>query len=635
MIKNYFKIFVFLFFLNSVSQNIETVEVKKDQKISSFINDYEISASDFFILNSNYTSSRFNHSELDLDQKISTGDLVRVFKISKNNDLEDISFISHKIKRRQNLAQISSIYGVSESLILKYNDGVEISKNNILKIPRIIKSNLSKENRLKSYVVKPKEGKWRIAYKYGISIQLLEKMNPQIGTILKLGQKIAVPNKNEVELKTVEENRDYFEIKNNIQISVLEQKLGLNKNSIIKLNPEILDRIEKGIIIKVPVLTKANEDVINLSKKSLQENIINFEKKKFAVILPFRLDNFDYDSIQKSTPVLKNDKLLNISLDVLFGVELAVNSYSELGIDVEMDLFDSALNKEEIDKILSENNFENYDFVLGPLTNNLFNYFVSATSDLNLKIVKPLSKKQNIDKNIVNTIPNDSILFNKIISHVKKDSISSEKYIISDSRSIDISNKIKKIFPDAKQFFSNINESGVDTKTLVYDDLDSTFVKGKNIVFLETKEQGFVSNVTSILNSFINDTINIELVTTNKNNAFEGVNISNNYLSNLKFKYASTNKKIDIEKDKLFLDKFISTYKFFPNKYSLRAYDLVYDMLLRISNGDFDDSDIHEIETEYFENKFRYIRSKSGSIDNVGVYLMKFENLKIEELPDN
>ena len=635
MIKNYFKIFVFLFFLNSVSQNIETVEVKKDRKISSFISDYEISASDFFILNSNYTSSRFNHSELDLDQKISTGDLVRVFKISKNNDLEDISFIPHKIKRRQNLAQISSIYGVSESLILKYNDGVEISKNNILKIPRIIKSNLSKENRLKSYVVKPKEGKWRIAYKYGISIQLLEEMNPQIGTILKLGQKIAVPNKNEVELKTVEENRDYFEIKNNIQISVLEQKLGLNKNSIIKLNPEILDRIEKGIIIKVPVLTKANEDVINLSKKSLQENIINFEKKKFAVILPFRLDNFDYDSIQKSTPVLKNDKLLNISLDVLFGVELAVNSYSELGIDVEMDLFDSALNKEEIDKILSENNFENYDFVLGPLTNNLFNYFVSATSDLNLKIVKPLSKKQNIDKNIVNTIPNDSILFNKIISHVKTDSISSEKYIISDSRSIDISNKIKKIFPDAKQFFSKINESGVDTKTLVYDDLDSTFVKGKNIVFLETKEQGFVSNVTSILNSFINDTINIELVTTNKNNAFEGVNISNNYLSNLKFKYASTNKKIDIEKDKLFLDKFISTYKFFPNKYSLRAYDLVYDMLLRISNGDFDDSDIHEIETEYFENKFRYIRSKSGSIDNVGVYLMKFENLKIEELPDN
>ncbi|GIR21932.1 MAG: hypothetical protein CM15mP36_11390 [Flavobacteriales bacterium] len=68
-------------------------------------------------------------------------------------------------------------------------------------------------------------------------------------------------------------------------------------------------------------------------------------KKKFAIILPFRLDNFDYDSIQKSTPILKNDKLLNISLDFLFGAEMAVNSYSELGIDVQMDVFDSALDR--------------------------------------------------------------------------------------------------------------------------------------------------------------------------------------------------------------------------------------------------------------------------------------------------
>ena len=635
MIINYFKIFAFLFFLNSFSQNIQTIKLERDQKILSFINDFEISPNDFFILNPGYTNTRFNHSELDLNKNILKGDLVRVFNISQNNDLEEISFISHKIKRKQNLSEISSIYGVSKTLILTYNSGVNISRNNILKIPRVVKSNSPTEDRLKPYIVQPKEGKWRIAYKYGISIDILENINPEIGTILKIGQKIAVPNKEEVELKSIEENRDYFEVQNNIQISVLEQKLGLNKNSIVKLNPEIIDKVEKGIIIKVPVLTKTNEDVINLSKKSLKENIINFETKKFALILPFRLDNFNYDSIQKSTPILKNDKLLNISLDFLFGVEMAVNSYSELGIDVQMDVYDSALNKQKIDKILSENDFENYDFVLGPLTNNLFDYFVNSTADLDVKIIKPLSKKQNTDRRIVNTIPNDSILFNKIISHVKKDSIISEKYIISDSRSIDISNKIKQIFPNAKQFYSKVDESGVDTKTLVYDDLDSTFVKGKNIVFLETKEQGFVSNVTSILNSFINDTINIELVTTNKNNAFEGVNISNNFLSNLKFQYASTNKKIDIQKDNSFIEEFISNYNFFPSKYSLRAYDLVYDMLLRISNGNFDDYELHEIETEYFENKFKYNRSSSGSIDNVGAYLLKFENLKVEELSDN
>lgn len=636
MFKNYIFILSFLFCFNTVSQSIESIQIDEDQKISDFLINYDISPNDFFILNPAFTSSRFNYLKLDLEKKLKSGDFIRIFESIENNKSEQISFIIHKIKRKQTLSEISSIYGVSENLILKYNIEIEIKRNNILKIP-VKKARINKSNvvdKLKAYTVKPKEGKWRIAYKYGISINTLENINPEIGSILKLGQKIAVPNKDEIKLNTVEENNDYFEIQKNIQISVLEQKLGLKNNSIIKLNPGILDSVEKGIIIKVPVSTKTNEDVINLSKKSLQDNIVDFDKKKFAIILPFRLDNFDYDSIQKSTPILKNDKLLNISLDFLFGAEMAVNSYSELGIDVQMDVFDSALDRSKIDKILDENNFEIYDFIVGPLTDNLFNYFVDSTKDLNIKIVKPLSKKQNTDRRIINTIPNDTLLFNEIISHVESDTTRSEKYIISDSKSVEISNKIKKIFPESKQFFSKINEFGDDTKTLVYDDLDSTFVKGKNIVFLETKEQGFVSNVSSILNSFINDTIKIELFTTNKNNAFEGANVSNNYLSNLKFQYASTNKKIDIVEDKSFIDKFISNYNYFPSKYSIRAYDITYDLLLRISNGDLNDENIFGIESQYFENKFRYKRSSSGSIDNIANYLIKHEDLKIEEMTD-
>ena len=111
---------------------------------------------------------------------------------------------------------------------------------------------------------------------------------------------------------------------------------------------------------------------------------------------------------------------------------MAVNSYSELGIDVQMDVFDSALDRSKIDQILDENNFEIYDFIVGPLTDNLFNYFVDSTKDLNIKIVKPLSKKQNTDRRIINTIPNDTLLFNEIISHVESDTTRSEKYIISD-----------------------------------------------------------------------------------------------------------------------------------------------------------------------------------------------------------
>ena len=85
------------------------------------------------------------------------------------------------VQNNQDSIYISTfISGNTESfnqLILKYNDGVDISRNNILKIPRVIKSNSPIKDRLKPYIVKPKEGKWRIAYKHGISIDILENIN--------------------------------------------------------------------------------------------------------------------------------------------------------------------------------------------------------------------------------------------------------------------------------------------------------------------------------------------------------------------------------------------------------------------------------------------------------------------------
>ena len=432
-------------------------------------------------------------------------------------------------------------------------------------------------------------------------------------------------------------------VRKNQDIEKIAMIYDLDINIILEYNSNT--EIKKGVKLKIPRIFNESkrelkipeiQEIIksetNLNYDSLIENITDYEKKRIAVMLPFRTKNINFDSIEDSKEIIKNDKLLNISLDFLFGIEMAVDSFSKFGIDVEVKIFDTGADRNIVDELIKKNDFSSYDLVIGPLTSNAFNYVSRSISNSNVKIVSPLSKTDLENGNVIHTIPSDELLFNKIISFVESDTVPSQKFIIADSYNKIISDKIKKIFPDAHQFFSRINDSGIDTRTMVYDSLDSTFVKSRNIVFLETKDQGFVSNITSILNSFVNDSTEIILTTTNKSRAFEGVNISNYNMSNLNFHYPSINRSIVGNDHDEFIEKYNSKYNSFPTKYAIRGHDLVLDLLIRLSCGELDNNNLNLVESEYIENKFKYVKDKNGAYKNSSAYIMKFEDLKLVEI---
>ena len=432
-------------------------------------------------------------------------------------------------------------------------------------------------------------------------------------------------------------------VRKNQDIEKIAMIYDVDVNIILEFNPNT--EIKKGVKLKIPrIFNESKEELnipetqniikseINLNYESLIGNITDYKKKKIAVMLPFRTKNINFDSIEDSKEIIKNDKLLNISLDFLFGIEMAVDSFSKFGIDVEVKIFDTGADRNIIHELIKKNDFSSYDLVIGPLTSNAFKYVSKSISNSNVKIVSPLSKTDLENGNVIHTIPSDDLLFNKIISFVESDTVPSQKFIIADSYNKIISDKIKKIFPDAHQFFSRINDSGIDTRTMVYDSLDSTFVKSRNIVFLETKDQGFVSNITSILNSFVNDSTEIILTTTNKNRAFEGVNISNYNMSNLNFHYPSINRSIRDNDNDQFIKKYSSRYNSFPTKYAIRGHDLVLDLLIRLSCGELDNNNLNLVESEYIENKFKYVKDKNGAYNNSSAYIMKFEDLKLVEI---
>ena len=616
------KYFLILFFVygNVFSQMFHKQIIEKNQPIEIFLENNSITSHDFSVLNPNF-----------IEKNLKIGDQIIIPK-NQVSIIDENNYISHKVRRKQTLVKISNLYDVSLEILVKYNNlsNDKLKKGSLIKIPTeaLISYNSEIKNKVKYYRVLAKEGKWRVAYKYGITIDQLELMNPNINEFLQVSEKIVVPNIDFKNVNEIDENYAYYKVLPKEGFYRLKVKLGIEEEMIKSLNPILTNsELRDGMILKLPKEIDLKENLVT----NREFNLVDFTKKKVALLLPIGINNINFDSVQITKSQLANDKLLNLSLDFYLGAITAIDSIASFGIPIELDVFDTnTSSKTDIFELVNKNKLQAYDLIVGPLTADAFNYTSVLLKNKSSYLVSPLSKV-NPGVNVINTITSDDILFEKIVSFVESDTIENKKFIISDSENLLSTNKLKQKFLNATTFFSTINDLGVDTKSLVLEDLDSTFVEGRNIVFLETRDQGFVSNVTSILNSFVDETHEILLFTTSTGKAFSGVNISNYYLSNLNFHYPSFKKPLDYDSNTIFISNFNNKYNFTPNKYVVRGYDLILDLLLRLSsdNATFNQDD--SIESEYLENKFKYVRNTDSlGYKNISSYIIKYENLELK-----
>ena len=628
-IKSYLIIF---FLFNTLSaQEIYEFEIDKDVKVIDFIRFNNISIFDFFVLNPKFSNERLNYNDADLEKIIVVNEKV---KICIKDDFNKNDLTDHKIQKKQTIESISSLYNISKELINYYNPNINIKKNNILKIPKI-SENLTLRNDFFSKIpVTTNDKLWKIAFDFGMNLELLKEINQ--GFSIEKNKELVVINNDHVNKNnylSFESQFSFYLVKIKTHADSLFSKDILNKESFFKLNPHLnSELLNSGDIIKIPISIKTYPK----SNLDALENTFDLKRRiKLGLILNLRTENFNEEKIAEYSSIIENDKMLNISLDYLFGSLMAIDSISKYGYSIDLNVFDSSNNKDKLLKLFSKNDFSKYDFVIGPIKDDLFDYFIEISKANDTKIVKPLSQNHSKSSNVINTIPSDSILYNKVIEYVSTFESDTKKYIISDLKNINLSNKIKLSFPEATQISSKRNKDGNDTKSLNRDELKLKFQNGRHIVFLESSSEAFISNVTSLLNSFLSKECQIILITTNKDKAYDGNNISNNFLTNLSFIFPSINKPINYQRKSKFIKKYNETYNYYPNRYSLRGFDIAYDLILRLVSGNIDNENILQIETSHLENKFKYVVSEDGSVDNTSVYLLQYDNFDIIEIMKN
>lgn len=627
--------FAVLFGIHTANaQNFSTHQVKKGETVEELAKQYYVTPSQIYALN----------PDAKKELKPNTILIIPISKANKpevEETKELVGYKPHRVSKKETLYSLAKAYDVTEDDIKKHNKFLyaePLRKGDKLQIPVFKITRKEKANdAVTTYIVQPKEGKWRVAYKFGITLKEFEELNPNLGDSLQVGQQVYVPNIENKAQKTIDEQYSYYKVLPKEGFYRLNLKLGLDQETLETLNPDLkVTGLKEGMILKVPYSATLNGATSNETKKlDLTSRISDYSTKHIAVMLPFRLNRVDYDSVADTKRSIKNDPYLNASLDFHSGVLMAIDSLKKLGVSLKVDVYDTKHEVSEVARIINNNDFETVDAVIGPLTTNTFEKAATELRRYNTPIVSPIGTDLRLYDNVFQSRPSDKLLKSKMINFVKSDASAKNIVVISDSKNSAIANELKSEFTYARLVYSRKDKEGRDANYIMVGDVQSVLKPGKNYVFLETQSEGLASNATSILASLnqaknVASGIEIILVTTNFNEAFEGDEVSNDQLSRLHFHFATTAKSYSETDKNSFVKAYEMQYGITPNKRAVKGFDLTMDVVLRLVTSENLYTSVNQSPlTEYVENKFTYTKELVGGYYNNAVYVVKYDNLNI------
>ena len=562
-----------------------------------------------------------------------------LFTLSLTAQVKPDSFERHKVKKKETLYGLARKYNVQIEQIEQYNPLIKkigLKKRMILQIPvykkpkPIIKASLP--DTLSMYLVQPKETKWRLAYRYGITIQELEQYNPDIVSGLKIGQEIIVPKRTETQTLKLEKEFNYYTVKPKEGFYSLEKKLGVAQADLIFLNPILQSTgLQEGMILKIPLEQTGDlkiEDDLLVEKNDLRDSIPFNSKVTLGLLLPFNANKIEFDSIEKTKTLLKKRNLHTLALDFYSGVVMAVKEAGQLGIEVVLDVVDTQNDKAYLQAEFKNRDWSKTDVLIGPMIPSNFDILSLQDSLSLIPMVAPLSSNPVISRpNVYQSVTSPELLREKMFTYLNTVLDSTQNVlIITDTLNREVENQLHNRFPFAQILRP---EAG---GYVVPDLIDSLLVDTlSNKVVFESQNLGLIASVTSLLNSQVSKERDVQLFSTFRSNAYDDSNISKKQLGNLKFTYTAGAYSDESNRSEEFDSLYVSFFGDLPKREALRGYDVTMDVILRFAHQKQLRTDSIG-ETEYIESRFDYVPNLNAGYQNRAFYLLEHSGYEVFEI---
>ena len=556
-------------------------------------------------------------------------------------------FESHRVKKGETLSEISTLYKISEEQLLEYNPLLErigIKRKMSLRIPifptsskpQDFSSTATKTSSYPTHQVLPKETKWRLAYEYGMTLRELDSLNPQIVEGLKIGQEIRVKKQ---EIREVLPEKDslfnYYKVLPAEGYYRIEKKLGVSQRVLDSLNPSLTETgLQVGMILRIPDSLSGRLKIENdllVERVNLLDSTLLKKKMKLAVLLPFKANEIEFDSIDDTKRTLEARNLHTISIDFYTGVLFALEQAAQKGIEVELTTFDTQNQLSKLGEIVESKALEGQDFIVGPLIPYNFDFVSSQPSLKKIPKIAPLSTRSvAFRKNVVQSVTEEKDFRAKMYEYLEKQLDTTQNVVIvADSTNRKIEKELLKRFPWAIK----IRPEKADY--IIQELADSLLIDSlPNKIILETQSFPLIASALSQISAQNTKDRDVQVFTTYRSNAYDNENLTRKTLGAIQFSYPTGFKPLDKPLDDTFVAGYITSFGKPPNKEALRAYDLVLDAVLRTAYAEELQQSLELGETEYQSNRFYYRENENESLLNQAFFILQHQGYEIIEIKE-
>ncbi len=407
--------------------------VKQGETLNSISKIYSVNVADIVNANNLQRSNISTGFYLKIPEvEIKNNDFAQ--KIEKQNTRETQSkYFEHIVQQKETLFSIAKRYGIGLET-LKYINNFSVSSiypGQKILIPNVLKDWQSKES--KNYIihkVQAKESLYGIARKYGVTIDQIVTLNPDLNGYLSIGQELKISRqsneKGYIEHRVTNRKQKLTDIAFEYDVSLRNLK---------ELNPGAPSKIKKGETVYIPVdfTDKPQEiSVVDLPKEEEEEQI-RIEPKYYtqnqhhvfdvALMLPLYLTEVDSMLSLQDQELAANKQNLKAFrfLEFYEGAQIAVDSLRALGMQVNFHVYDVTDNEMETAVMLQDRSLSKMDLIISLLFSRSFALVSDFSRKNHIPLVNALSKRGQIvyeNPYVFKISPKQEALYNRIANFV-------------------------------------------------------------------------------------------------------------------------------------------------------------------------------------------------------------------------